>query len=211
MNRNIVSTAVLAAAASVAMALSAAPALAAETAQKIGVVSLDRVLHESAPAKAAADKLQKEFSRRKAEIDKMAADFKSRAESFQKDGPTLSQTQRMNEQRELAESERALNRAQRAFREERGQRENEEIQIVIARATQVIQELARRENYDLIFQDAVYASPRADITDKVLKALEGEGRRVRGSAGFRAFSQELEGSRRGESLARLAAPGFPND
>lgn len=172
MNRNIVSTAVLAAAASVAMALSAAPALAAETAQKIGVVSLDRVLHESAPAKAAADKLQKEFSRRKAEIDKMAADFKSRAESFQKDGPTLSQTQRMNEQRELAESERALNRAQRAFREERGQRENEEIQIVIARANQVIQELARRENYDLIFQDAVYASPRADITDKVLKALE---------------------------------------
>lgn len=172
MNRNIVSAAVIAAVSAAALAFSAAPALAAEAAQKIGVVSLDRLLHESAPAKAAADKLQKEFARRKAEIDKQAAEFKARAESFQKNGPTLTQTQRMNEQRDLAEAERSLNRAQRAFREERAQRENEEIQIVIARANQVIQDLARRENYDLVFQDAVYASPRADITDKVLKAME---------------------------------------
>ncbi|MCG5030912.1 OmpH family outer membrane protein [Mesosutterella sp. OilRF-GAM-744-9] len=173
MTRKLVSTAVLAAAACAAIALAgSAPAFAAETAQKIGVVSLDRVLHESAPAKAAADKLQKEFARRKAEIDKMSADFKAKAQDFQKNGPTLTQSQRINEQRDLAEAERALSRAQREFREERGQRENEEIQIVIARANQVIQDLARRENYDLIFQDAVYASPRADITDKVLKAMK---------------------------------------
>ena len=145
---------------------------APDAAPKIGVVSLERVLHDSAPAKAATEKLQKEFARRKADIDKQAADFKARADAFQKNAPAMSQNQRLNEQRDLAEAERALNREQRAFREELGQRQNEEIQIVIARANQVIQDLARRENYDLIVQDAVYVSPRVDITDKVLKALK---------------------------------------
>ena len=108
----------------------------------------------------------------RSDIDKQAADFKARADAFQKNAPAMSQNQRLNEQRDLAEAERALNREQRAFREELGQRQNEEIQIVIARANQVIQDLARRENYDLIVQDAVYVSPRVDITDKVLKALK---------------------------------------
>ena len=77
----------------------------------------------------------------------------------------MSQNQRLNEQRDLAEAERALNREQRAFREELGQRLLDLIHMLI-------QDLARRENYDLIVQDAVYVSPRVDITDKVLKALK---------------------------------------
>jgi outer membrane protein len=169
MKKNVFTKAILAATAAVAIACTSPAYAAPDAAPKIGVVSLERVLHDSAPAK---EKLQKEFARRKADIDKQAADFKARADAFQKNAPAMSQNQRLNEQRDLAEAERALNREQRAFREELGQRQNEEIQIVIARANQVIQDLARRENYDLIVQDAVYVSPRVDITDKVLKALK---------------------------------------
>ena len=172
MKKNVFTKAILAATAAVAIACTSPAYAAPDAAPKIGVVSLARVLHDSAPAKAATEKLQKEFARRKADIDKQAADFKARADAFQKNAPAMSQNQRLNEQRDLAEAERALNREQRAFREELGQRQNEEIQIVIARANQVIQDLARRENYDLIVQDAVYVSPRVDITDKVLKALK---------------------------------------
>ena len=32
--------------------------------------------------------------------------------------------------------------------------------------------IAEAEKYDIIFQEAVYASPRIDITEKVIKALE---------------------------------------
>jgi outer membrane protein len=35
----------------------------------------------------------------------------------------------------------------------------------------VIKEIAEKENFDLILQEAVYRSPRLDITDKVIKAL----------------------------------------
>ena len=166
--------AAVAAAATAAVAASGAAfaAPATEAAPRIGVVSLERILHDSAPAKAALEKLQKEFARRQADIEKQQAAFKTRAENFRKNGPAMSQTQRLSEQRDLAEEERSLARAERAFREERAQRQNEEIQIFIARANQVIQDIARKENYDLIVQEAVYASPRVDITSKVLKALK---------------------------------------
>jgi outer membrane protein len=35
----------------------------------------------------------------------------------------------------------------------------------------VVQDIATAEKFDLILQDAVYISPRIDITDQVIKAL----------------------------------------
>jgi outer membrane protein len=42
---------------------------------------------------------------------------------------------------------------------------------VIDRANKEIQKIAETEKFDLILQEAVYISPRLDITDKVIKAL----------------------------------------
>ncbi|HTM61709.1 MAG TPA: OmpH family outer membrane protein, partial [Burkholderiales bacterium] len=39
-------------------------------------------------------------------------------------------------------------------------------------ANRVIRQIAEQEKYDIIFQDAVYASPRIDLTDKVIKSLD---------------------------------------
>mgnify|MGYP001767029942 FL=1 len=35
----------------------------------------------------------------------------------------------------------------------------------------MIKQIAEQEKYDVILQEAVFASPRIDITDKVLRAL----------------------------------------
>jgi outer membrane protein len=48
---------------------------------------------------------------------------------------------------------------------------SEELAAVLERANKVIKQIAEQQNYDLIVQEAVYVSPRIDITDKVLKAL----------------------------------------
>jgi outer membrane protein len=66
---------------------------------------------------------------------------------------------------------RDLQRMQREFREELNLRKNEEMKIVIEIANKAIIEIASREKYDLILQEAVYRSPRLDITDKVIEAL----------------------------------------
>jgi outer membrane protein len=66
---------------------------------------------------------------------------------------------------------RDFQRLQREFREDLNTRRNEELAAVQERANKVIKELAEAEKYDLILQDVIYAGPKIDITERVLKAL----------------------------------------
>jgi outer membrane protein len=46
------------------------------------------------------------------------------------------------------------------------------MQKLLRQANNVIKAIAQREKYDLILQDAVYADPKVDITDQVLKEVK---------------------------------------
>jgi hypothetical protein len=91
--------------------------------------------------------------------------------SLDKDATVLSESDRIKRQRELSDLDKDLQRKQREFREDLNQRRNEELAAVVDRTNKVIKQIAEAEKYDIVFQEAVYASPRIDITDKVLKAL----------------------------------------
>lgn len=66
---------------------------------------------------------------------------------------------------------RDFQRLQREFREDVNLRRNEELASLQERANKVINDIAEKEKFDLILQEAVFASSKIDITDKVLKAL----------------------------------------
>ncbi len=138
---------------------------------KVGFVSTERIFREAAPAKAATAKLEQEFARRDKDLQDLAARVKSAAEKLDKDGPVLSEGERVKRQRELSEMDKDFQRKQREFREDLNQRRNEELATVLEKANKVIKQLAEAEKYDIVFQEAVYFSPRIDITEKVLKAL----------------------------------------
>lgn len=138
---------------------------------KIGFVSTDRVLKEAAAAKAAQTKLEQEFSKREKELTDQGAGIKTSADKFEKEAPTLPETQRVSRQKQLLEQDRDFQRKRREFQEDLNARKNEELQQVIQRANKAIKEIAIAEKYDIIFQDAVYVNPKHDITDKVIKAL----------------------------------------
>jgi outer membrane protein len=142
---------------------------------KIGYVNSDRVLREAAPAKAAQAKLEGEFSRREKELADMANRLKAAGEKLDKDGPTLSETDRGRRQREVVEQQREFERKRREFQEDLAQRKNEELAAVVERANKVIRQIFEAEKYDLILQEAVFAGPKIDITDKVIKALNAQG------------------------------------
>ncbi len=155
-----------------ALMLVAGTSLAAQAQElKVGFVSTERIFRDAAPAKAATAKLEQEFSKRDKDIQELAAKLKSAAEKLDKDAPVLSDAERAKRQRELAEMDKDFQRRQREFREDLNQRRNEELAIVLEKANKVIKQLAEAEKYDIVFQEAVYFSPRIDITDKVLKAL----------------------------------------
>lgn len=138
---------------------------------KIGFVSTERIFRDAAPAKAATAKLEQEFSKREKDLQELASRVKSSAEKLDKDAPVLTDGDKMKRQRELTEMDKDFQRRQREFREDLNQRRNEELAIVLERANKVIKQIAEAEKYDIVFQEAVYSSPRIDITDKVLKAL----------------------------------------
>ena len=140
---------------------------------KIGFVSTERVFREAAPAVEALKRLEKEFAPREAEIKDVTEKAAQVKQKLEKEGMTMSASDRRNTESELGRLTRERQRLEREFREELNLRKNEELASVLQRANKVIQEIAEKEKYDLILQEAVYRSPRVDITDKVIEALGG--------------------------------------
>jgi len=139
---------------------------------KIGFVNTQRLLVDSGLAKTAQTKLETEFDRRNQELQKALNDFRTRVQQFERDAPVLAESDRNRRQRELGNVDADLQRKQREIQEDFNRRRNEEFSIIIEKANTAIKNIAEKENYDLILQDAVTVSPRVDITEKVLKALE---------------------------------------
>jgi len=160
-------------AATLAGALS--PATAQETAGKMAFVSTERVLRDSVPAMRAQRKLEAEFKKRDDELSRTAEQLKRMQEDLDKNSMTMSEGQRRTKEREFGDLNREFQRKQREFREDINQRRNEELAQVVEQANRVIRQIAEQEKFDIIFQEMpAYVSPRIDITDKVIKALEGK-------------------------------------
>ncbi len=155
-----------------------AGAATAATAQelKIGYVNSDRVLRDAIPAKAAQAKLETEFSKREKDLTDLATRLKAASDKLDKESPTLAETERNRRQRELVDQDRELQRKRREFQEDLSQRKNEELASVVERTNRVIKQIFETEKYDLILQEAVFWSAKVDITDKVIKALNAQGK-----------------------------------
>ena len=138
---------------------------------KVGIVNLDRIFREANSAKAAQTKLEQEFSKREKELNDVATQLKTASDKFEREAPTLAESQRTARQKTLVDQDRDFQRKRREFQEDLNSRKNEELQQVIERANRVVKSIAETEKYDLIVQEAVYVNPKHDITDKVLKSL----------------------------------------
>ncbi|MGH8746004.1 MAG: OmpH family outer membrane protein [Burkholderiales bacterium] len=158
----------------VAVLLAATMSASAFAQTKIGFVNTERILRDSAPAAQASKRLESEFAKKQQDLQKLADQLKKMQSDLEKNGVTMSDTQRRAKERDFNDLNRDLQRRDRDFRDEVNQRRNEEMAQLLDKANRVIRQIAERENYDAILQDGVYVSPRIDITDKVIKALEGK-------------------------------------
>ena len=142
------------------------------TASRIGFVKFERIIQESAAAKQIQTELEHEFSARENDINAQDAAFKAAADKFQTDAPIMPEAQRNATQQKLAEQDRELQRKRRSFQEDLNVRKNEELQKLLTSTNQIIKKIAETDKLDFVVQDAVYVSPRSDITDRVLKAMQ---------------------------------------
>ena len=142
---------------------------------KIGFVDMQRLFDQAPVAVKANKKLTAEFAKRELELQKLSKQIKTQQDALEKNG-SMSESEQRNRERDLAELSREFQRKQREFREDLEIRRNEAMAGVLDRANKALKQIAETEKYDLIVQDAVYFSPRIDITDKIIKALADDGK-----------------------------------
>lgn len=151
--------------------LAGASAIGMAAELKIGFVDQERITRESAPAERASKQLEKEFAPRAQELQRREAQIKTLQGQLEKDALTMSESDRRSKEQEMGRLTLDFQRMQREYREDLNLRRNQELGSLFERANRVIKQIAESENYDVIFQEAVYRNPKIDITDKVLKAL----------------------------------------
>ncbi len=161
----------LASAALVCAAL-AGPASAQQAGPRIGFINTQRVMTESAVAKRVQRDIESEFRARDAELQRLGQRLQAARADLEKNAVTLSETDRRARERDVNELAREFERKQREFGDDLQSRRNEAMGQVIGKANGVIRRIAERDKMDIILQDAVYADPRIDITEKVIKELD---------------------------------------
>ena len=140
---------------------------------KAGFVNTDRIFREATAAKAAQTKLEQEFSKREKDLVDKGNALKTASEKFEREAPTMAESQRISRQRQVVDQDRDFQTQRREFQEDLNSRKNEELAAVLDRANKVVKQVAESDKYDVILQEAVYINPKYDITDKVIKALNG--------------------------------------
>jgi outer membrane protein len=152
-------------------AFSASLVYAQDSGTRVAVVNSEKVFNESNLAKAMQTRLQNEFTKRQNELRDSAQKIKTAAEKLDRDAAVMNEAERIRRQRELADQDRELQRKQREFTEDLNQRTFEERAKIAEKANQVLKSIAEQRKLDVIVQEAAYVSPKADITDDVIKAL----------------------------------------
>ncbi len=141
---------------------------------KVGFVSLERILREAPAAQRAQKKIEQEFSKRDQDLAKLAEQLKKMQEGIERNAMTMQDSERQKREREFGDLNREFQRRQREFSEDLEQKRREELSGVLERANRAVREIAEAEKLDVVFQNeqVVWASPRIDITDRVIKSLD---------------------------------------
>ena len=139
---------------------------------KIGYVQVDKILQEAPQTSESGKKLEREFSPRTQELERMQKQIRDQETALDKDGLTMSETDRRNKERDVANNKLEFQRKQRELREDINLRKNEELSALQDRINKAVTSVAETEGFDLVVYSGVaFASKKIDITDKVLKSL----------------------------------------
>jgi len=161
----------------VTIAASALPLGAAQAQAKIGVVNVARLLQEAPQAQAAQQALENEFAARKRDLQNTERDLKAREDKLQKDGATMAEAERRNQEKALRDGQRDFARKQNEFMEDLNVRRNEALGQLQRAILAEVQTYAKSAGLDVVVSEVLYASPSIDVTSQVLAALQAKAKK----------------------------------
>lgn len=144
----------------------------AESIQKLGFIDTSRVYQQSIQAQSIQKQLDKEFSSRQKKLQAMQDEGLKLKEAIE--SGRIPPNQRETKIKQMLEMDQRYKEAAAQLAEDYNLRRNEEFASLQQNANKVIVDLARKEGYDLIIQDAIFVNSKFDITDAVIKALNAQ-------------------------------------
>lgn len=137
---------------------------------KLGFISTERVYREAKVSKAALQRLEKEFGARQNALKKMQKERLALQKRLS--GDKLDASTRIKLDNELSALNVQYRTQAQALAEDYNLRRNEEFAAIQERANRLIKEIAQKEGFDLILQEAVYVNPKYDLTQKLIDNLD---------------------------------------
>jgi outer membrane protein len=156
---------------SLLLAMLLASGQAAGEGPKIGFVDAVKLIESAPQGEQSLKQLEEEFSPRDLEIRQLRAELRDAEGDLDKNAPVMNQADIDQAQLEIAALRRKIKRLQQEFKDDYNLRRNEELAKLQQVVTDAIIEIAETEGYDLIVQQAVYASKAINLTDRVLESL----------------------------------------
>jgi outer membrane protein len=139
---------------------------------KIGYVNLFSVLEKAPQAEKAKKRLEQEFLPRNRQLESQFKDIQTKEEKMARDSSVMSESERVNLEKDLLNRKRDAKRSQQEFSEDFSARRNEELGKIQRRVSEVTQALAKEQGFDLVIYDGViYASEKIDVTAQVQQKL----------------------------------------
>ncbi|GAB6264202.1 OmpH family outer membrane protein [Photobacterium sp. CCB-ST2H9] len=159
---------------SLAVLSSSMYAQAAVAAEKVGYVATNQAMAQLVQRYNVKDKLRNEFQGRVTELRTLETNIKTKLEKLKRDGQLMSASDKSKLQSELQTLDGQFKQKARALQEDQARRGAEEQQKLAMKLRTAIQDVAKREGYDMVVdgQAVLFANPKDDLSAKVLSAVK---------------------------------------
>lgn len=138
--------------------------------QKIAVVNVQEAINQIPQSAALMQALEAEFKDEKAVIEQLQKDLTFEDENLKRNGSLMSEKETKKLQEKIAKLYQQYQGKVKAFQQKVTQRKNVETNKLFALVTQVVDNIAAKEKYDLVIskQAVVFSKPAINITSKVV-------------------------------------------
>ena len=138
---------------------------------KIGFINAFQIEAESEPTKRAIEQIKKEFAPREQALQALQKQGMELRAELERDGEKMKPADRQARERRLASLSQQFEQMQRSFAEDMEFRQREARGRLVVEINKVLDAIAEAEKFDLIVQQAIFASNAINLTDRVIKEL----------------------------------------
>lgn len=145
---------------------------------KTGFVNNTKVVSDYKEMKTAQEKWTKRNNEVRAELEEKAKRFQIEVQGYQNIQNSMSKANREKKEQELMNKQQVLQREQQAKMQEIQQGSQAEIDSIINKVKDFIEDYGKKNGYTYIYGDTevsniLYGKEELDLTDKILKELNG--------------------------------------